>query len=307
MLGYFGPEGTFTHQALVTYLEREGDSASAEEIRPYATVGGVLDAVRSGEVKAGLVPIENSIEGGVSATIDNLSEGRPLIIVAEVLLPIQFGLYVRPGTTLEGITKIITHPHAAAQVRGWVSSHLPGAEVTTEGSTAAAAAEVATPDSAFDAAVCADVAGRLYGLEPAARDIADNTDAVTRFVLVSKPGPPPPRTGHDKTSVILHMREDHPGALRDMLEQFALRGVNLCRLESRPAKDKLGNYYFSIDAEGHISDARMAEALGGLHRTCKKIDFLGSYPRADRTEPVVQAGYRDSDFTRAATWLDGLR
>jgi prephenate dehydratase len=299
VLGYFGPAGTFTHQALLS-LDLD------EDAQPYASVGATLDAVRSGQVRAGLVPIENSIEGGVSATIDNLAEGKPLVIVAEVLLPIQFGLYVRPGRGLADVRAILTHPHAAAQVRGWIENHLPEAKVTENGSTAAAAAAVAEPDSPYDAAVCAAVAGQLYGLVAAAQDIADNDDAVTRFVLVTRPGPPPKPTGHDKTSLILHMRQDHPGGLVEMLQQFSLRGVNLCRLESRPAKDRMGNYYFSVDAEGHIADARTAEALMGLHRTCKRVDYLGSYARADGTEPVVLAGFRDSDFAKAATWFAGL-
>jgi len=299
VLGYFGPEGTFAHQALLS-LGRD-DAAT-----PFATVEATLDAIRDGQVRAGLVPIENSVEGGVSATIDNLAAGRPLVIEAEVLLPIQFGLYVRPGTTLESVRQILTHPHAHAQVRGWIASHLPEASVTERGSTAGAAVEVARPDSEFDAAVCAAVAGDLYGLEAAASGIADNSGAVTRFILVTRPTPPPPPTGHDKTSLLLHIREDHPGALAQILEQFSLRGVNLCRLESRPAKDRMGNYFFSVDAEGHIADARIAEAMQGLHRTCKRVDYLGSYARADFTEPVVQVGYRDSDFTKAAAWLAGL-
>ncbi|MDR1807038.1 MAG: prephenate dehydratase [Propionibacteriaceae bacterium] len=299
MLGYFGPAGTFTHQALLTL-------GLPEDAQPFPSVGATLDAIRAGKVRAGLVPIENSVEGGVSATIDNLAEGKPLVIVAEVLLPIQFGLYVRPGTKLADVHRVITHPHAHAQVRGWLEAHLPGASVTERGSTAGAAEEVARKNSEFDAAVCAAAAGQLYGLEAAATDIADNDEAVTRFILLSRPAPPGPPSGHDKTSLILHMREDHPGALMEMLEQFALRGVNLCRIESRPAKDRLGNYYFSVDAEGHITDARLAEALTGLHRTCKRIDYLGSYPRADLTEPVVRAGYRDSDFAKAQAWLGKL-
>jgi prephenate dehydratase len=299
VLGYFGPEGTFTHQALLTL-------GLGEDAQAYSSVGATLDAIRAGQVRAGLVPIENSIEGGVSATIDNLAEGKPLVIVAEVLLPIQFGLYVRPGTRLEEVRHVLTHHHAHAQTRGWLEAHLPEATVTERGSTAGAAAEVAKPGSEFDAAICAPVAGDLYGLEAAAQDIADNDEAVTRFILLSRPAPPPPPTGHDKTSLILHMREDHPGALMQMLEQFSLRGVNLCRIESRPAKDRLGNYYFSVDAEGHIADLRMTEALQGLHRTCKRVDYLGSYPRADLTEPVVRAGFRDSDFAKAAAWLAKL-
>ncbi|HOB05490.1 MAG TPA: prephenate dehydratase domain-containing protein, partial [Propionibacteriaceae bacterium] len=184
--------------------------------------------------------------------------------------------------------------------------HLPHAEVTEGGSTAAAAAEVAKPDSAYDAAVCAAVAGEMYGLEAAASQIADNPDAVTRFILVSRPCPPPAPTGHDKTTLIAYMREDHSGALLEILEQFASRGVNLCRIESRPTREGLGNYCFSIDAEGHLADTRIADALMGLHRTCKRVDFLGSYPRADLVEATVPKGHRESDYAKASAWLRSL-
>jgi len=299
VLGYFGPEGTFTHQALLS-LNLD------EEAVPFSSVAATLDAVRDGTVRAGLVPIENSVEGGVSATLDNLAAGKPLVITAEALLSVQFGLYGRVGTRLSDVRRVVTHPHAAAQVRTWLATHLPEATVTERGSTAGAAKEVATPGSTFDAAVCAAVAGEMYALEPLAADIADNPDAVTRFVLVSRPAAPAQRTGHDKTSLVAYMREDRSGALLEILEQFASRGVNLCRIESRPTKERMGSYCFAIDAEGHVSDARMAEALMGLHRICKRVDFLGSYPRADKVEPTVEKGFRESDYEKAVTWLNGL-
>ncbi len=299
MLGYFGPEGTFTHQALLSL-------ALDEESLPFPSVAATLDAVRDGVVRAGLVPIENSIEGGVSATLDNLAAGKPLVITGEVLLHVQFGLYGRAGTDLADVRKVVTHPHAAAQVRSWLATHVPAATVTERGSTAGAARDVAAEGSSFDAAVCARVAGEMYGLVPLASDIADNPDAVTRFILVGRPAAPAERTGHDKTSLVAYMREDRSGALLEILEQFASRGVNLCRIESRPTKERLGSYCFAIDAEGHLSDARMAEALMGLHRICKRVDFLGSYPRADKVEPTVEKGFRESDYEKAADWLGGL-
>jgi len=299
--GYFGPAGTFSHQALLTL-----PALGAEPI-PYATVGQALQAVRAGEIAAALVPIENSVEGGVSATLDNLTYGDPLVIIGEVLLPVQFDLYGRPGSTLDGVRSILTHPHAAAQCRDWLALHAPRAVVTEGGSTAAAAAEVADPLSRFDAAICAPVAGEMHGLTALARGIADNPDAVTRFVLVARPGQLGPPTGADKTTMVLFMRENHPGALLEILEQFASRGVNLCRIESRPTKRSLGDYCFSVDAEGHVDDARLAEALMGLHRICGDVVFLGSYPRADGTEPIIQAGTSNADYAAAATWLQRLK
>ncbi len=299
--GYFGPAGTFTHQALLTLPAAGGDPI------PYATVGQALQAVRDGEVTSVLVPIENSVEGGVTATLDNLTYGDPLVITREVLLPVQFGLYARPGARLSEIRQVLTHPHAAAQCRAWLADHLPGATVTEGGSTAGAAAEVADPQSRFDAAVCAAVAGEMYRLVPVAQGIADNAEAVTRFVLVSRPGPVAPATGADKTTMVLFMREDHPGALLEILEQFASRGVNLCRIESRPTKRTLGDYCFSVDAEGHLDDARVAEALMGLHRICADVVFLGSYPRADAERTDVRPGTANPDYAAAAGWLRRLR
>lgn len=300
--GYLGPEGTFTHQALLSIPAAErGESVG------YATVARCLQAIREGAVTAGLVPIENSVEGGVSATIDDLTYGDPLVITREVLLPVQFALFARPGTRTEDIKRVLTHPHAAAQCRDWLAVNLPRAEVSTGGSTAAAAATVADPGSGYDAAICARVAGELHRLEPVAEEIADHTSGVTRFVLLSRPGPAPPATGADKTSLVLFLRQDAAGALLELLEQFASRGVNLCRIESRPTKTTFGNYYFTIDAEGHIGDARMAEALMGLHRVAAQVVFLGSYPRADQVTPQVAAGTSNADYAAAAAWLDRLR
>jgi prephenate dehydratase len=224
-----------------------------------------------------------------------------------VLLPVQFTLFGRPGSRLDQIRNVLTHPHAAAQCRDWLAINLPQALVTESGSTAGAAEEVANPDSRFDAAICAKIAGEKFGLEPLADQIADNPDAVTRFVLVTKPGQVGSPTGADKTTMVLFMREDHPGALLEILEQFASRGVNLCRIESRPTKRTLGDYCFSIDAEGHISDARLAEAMMGLHRICADVVFLGSYPRADGTEPHIQPGTSNADYSAAADWLNRLQ
>ncbi len=299
--GYLGPEGTFTHQALLTV-----PAATRAEIVGYPTVGHCLQAVREGEVAAGLVPIENSIEGGVTATLDDLTHGDPLVITREVLLPVQFVLFARRGTQLADIAAVATHPHAAAQCRDWLAINLPQAKIDDAGSTAAAAAAVADRKSGYDAAICARVAGELHHLQPLTADIADNDAAVTRFVLLSRPGPVPPSTGADKTSLVLFLRQDAAGALLELLEQFASRGVNLCRIESRPTKTAFGNYCFTIDAEGHIDDARVAEALMGLHRVAAQLVFLGSYPRADQTPPQVATGTTNADYAAASAWLARL-
>lgn len=296
MLGYFGPAGTFTHQALLTI--------SDEEARPFASVVGALAAVRSGEVKSAVVPIENSVEGGVSATLDELINGEPLMIRREILVPVSFGLYVRSGTRLEDVRQVLTHGHAAAQCRVFLEGL--GATVTEAGSTAGAAEEVSRSDSRYDAAVCARIAGKLYRLEELAYQIEDNVGAVTRFVEVTKPEAVPMRTGADKTTLVVFMHEDHSGALLEILEQFKVRGVNLTRIESRPTKKVLGSYNFSIDAEGHLHDKRIAETIQGLARICPQVFFLGSYPRADGRAPKLDPRFSDDSFTAARDWVEEL-
>jgi prephenate dehydratase len=299
--GYLGPAGTFCHEALLTVPDLPG------HLRPYASVVAALEAVRDGQIEAALVPIENNIEGGVSATLDNLTYGRPLMITREVLLQVEFNLYVRPGTGLADIHRVITHPHAFAQCREWVAAHLPDAMVSEGGSTAAGAAEIADPKSRYQATICSRAAGELHGLEAAATAIADNKAAVTRFVLVSRPGKPAERTGADKTTLVVFLLEDEAGSLLRMLEQFASRGVNLSRIESRPSRITRDTYSFSIDAEGHINDHRLAGALKGLRRTSREVVFLGSYPRADLRAPEVGDQHTDEQYRGAEEWLADLR
>lgn len=300
---YLGPEGTFTEAALHALAAQW-----AEEIEPVPapTVPAALAAVRRGEVAGAVVAMENSIEGSVNATLDELSAGTPLVILAEIVLPVTFALLVRPGTTIADVRRVATHPHAEAQCRQWIGANLPDALVVPAASNAAAAATVADPDSGYDGAIAGTVAGRRYGLRSLATGIED-ADAHTRFVLVTKPGNPPRATGADKTSLVVFMRVDRTGALLEILEQFATRGVNLTRIESRPVGARLGNYSFSIDCEGHVEDARVGEALMGLRRVCADVRFLGSYPRAD-DQTVIAAPYTSNeDFAAAADWLATLR
>lgn len=297
VIGYLGPQGTFAQQALHTLLGTDIES------EPLSSVTVALDAVRSGEVAAALVPIENSVEGAVSATLDELSRESGLQIVAEVAIAVRFCLAVRAGQSQ--IRTVVTHPHAQAQCRNWLTKHYPAAELIPAASTANAAAAVARGD--FDAAICAEVAAHTYGLELVADDIADNRDAQTRFILVRQPGPCPAPTGADKTTLELYMRQDHPGALLEILTQFAVRGVNLTRIESRPTKTTLGSYYFSVDAEGHIAEERVADALKGLYRVCARVNFQGSYPRHDGELTTIPRGNSDEDFSSARAWFLAIR
>ena len=300
--GFLGPTGTFTEMAL-----RQSAQADDEECLPFTSVDAALAALRAGDLDAAMVPIENSVEGGVSATLDALASGDPLVVVGEQVVPITFVLAAPAGMALAEIRTVSTHPHAWAQVRTWMATHLPGADYLPAASTAAAAAGLAGERSAYQGAVCAPGAAANHGLTVLQEDIGDNRGAVTRFVLVARPGQLPAPTGADKTSVVLFQREDHPGGLLELLEQFATRGINLTRIESRPTGGRLGDYCFSIDCEGHINDERVGETLIGLQRVCAEVRFLGSYPRADGVEAQVSAGTRDSDFVEARAWLQSLR
>lgn len=303
---YLGPEGTFTEAALMIAVERAGPDP-APELIPCATVPATLETVRAGTTDAAMVPLENSIEGAVPATLDELATGDPLCVTGEVLLPVSFALLARPGTTLADVKRVMTHPHAAAQCRGWLGNALPHAEVLMGSSTAAAAASLTDPGSAADAAIAAPIAGRHYDLVELATDIGANSDAITRFVLVTRPSPPLPPTGADRTTVVAFIADDHPGALLEILSEFSVRGVNLTRIESRPTGLGLGRYCFSIDCEGHVMDARVGEALMGLRRICADVRFLGSYPRADGAAPTARRGMSDADFASAASWLNRIR
>ncbi|HVW80123.1 MAG TPA: prephenate dehydratase [Mycobacteriales bacterium] len=297
---YLGPEGTFSEAALRSIPE----AADAERL-PCVSVADSLDAVRRGDVRAALVPLENSIEGSVSETLDELASGDPLQIIREVQLAVSFALLVRPGTTLERISTVTTIPHAEAQVRGWLRRTLPDARFIAAASTAGGASAVAAGEA--DAAVAAPLAAERYRLEVLADDIADNPGAVTRFVLVSRPVPPPPVTGADRTTVVAFIADDHAGALLELLTEFAVRGVNLTRIESRPTGVGLGRYCFSIDAEGHIAQARVGEALAAMKRICADVRFLGSYPTAAGDPIAERRGTSDEAFRSAQRWVEDLR
>ena len=297
---YLGPEGTFAEAALSSAVASSGGVRN-----PHPSVAAALAAVRSGEADAALVPLENSVEGSVPATMDGLADGDPLVICREVFLPVAFVLAVRPGTTLPDVASVASHPHALAQCARWLAGNLPGVAPLPTTSTALAARGVA--EGRYDAAVCALIAAERYGLTPLADDIADHPGAVTRFVLVTPPGELPPPTGNDKSSLVVVVG-DRTGALLDLLGEFAVRGINLTRIESRPRRERLGVYSFSLDCEGHIADRRVGEALAALHRVCEDVRFLGSYPRADgRENRPVPATAADDAFAEAEAWLRRLR
>ena len=268
---YLGPAATFTEAALKKITN------STDQLIPYANVTAALNAVRSGEAEFALVPIENSIEGVVARTLDELATGEPLVIAGEVTLPVSFAFMVKAGTTK--INRIATHPHAEAQCRTYIANNYPHAEIVATSSTASAAEALNRGE--FDAAIAAAVAAERYGLQILAEDIGDNTGAVTRFVLISNPGELTKPTGHDRTSMAIFIGTDHAGALLEILTEFATRNVNLTFIQSRPTGKELGDYHFIVDAEGHIDDANVNQAVARLREICEEIRFLGSYPREE--------------------------
>ncbi|MGH3775078.1 MAG: prephenate dehydratase [Pseudonocardiaceae bacterium] len=290
---YLGPEGTFAEQA--AHVLTPGD-----ELRSAVSVHAAIAALRAGEVDAACVPVENSVEGSVPATLDAMATGEPVLAVAETVLPIRFSVLVRPGTSAVDVRTVATHPHAAAQVRTWVATHLPSAATVLTPSTSAAA--IAVLDGQADAAVCAPVAVRHYPLTELASGVHDQDDAMTRFLLLRHPGAVPPPTGADRTSLVA-MAVDRPGALLEVLAEFALRGINLTRIESRPMKCKLGEYQFFLDCEGHVAEDAVGNALAELHRRCTWVRFLGSYPRTGASRP----GPDPAGFAAAREWLTAVR
>lgn len=305
---YLGPRGTFCEQAVSALRPDGGYEAIA-----CASIEATLDAVHAGTADRAVVPIESSVEGGVNATLDELAVGPQLLIKAEVIVPVEFALLVRPGTQLADIKMVGGHPVAQPQCRQWLAKNLPDAHWRPALSNADAAQQVA--DSELDAALAGSFAARHYKLAVLADGVHDNAAAVTRFVEVGRSGPLPQATGQDRTSVIAFLADDHPGALMDILSQFAVRGVNLSRIESRPTGEGIGRYCFFIDCEGHVTAPRVGEALMGLRRTCSAVRFLGSYPtaRPGQPDPAQMAAERelaersDASFTDAAAWLDRIR
>jgi prephenate dehydratase len=301
-IAFLGPEGTFTEAALLK-LSASGlvpGNASSDRITPIPTEStpAALAAVRSGDADYACVPIENSIEGTVLPTLDDLATGTPLQIFAELTLDVSFTIVVRRGTPAADVATVAAFPVAAAQVRHWLAAHLPNAQVVPANSNAAAAHDVS--HGRADAGVSTALAAERYGLTVLAADVVDEPNARTRFVLAGQPGPPPDRTGADRTSVVLRL-DNVPGALVSAMTEFAIRDIDLTRIESRPTRIELGTYIFFLDCVGHIDDDSVAEALKALHRRCTDVRYLGSWPTA------AAAGAAPPRLDEASRWLSQLR
>jgi prephenate dehydratase len=268
---FLGPAGTFSEEALLTL--------GIEDLEPVpcASIHEVFDAVERGQAESGIVPIENSVEGSVNATLDALAFDTQLEVQREIVLDIHHALITAPGADLAGVKTVVSHPQATGQCRKWLARHLPGRTVMAANSTAEAVQQaVADPTVA---AVGTKLAAELYGahvIEPAIEDYAGNQ---TRFVVIGRGIRE--RTGRDKTSLALFMKKDKPGALLMILSEFAYGEINLTKIQSRPTKRSLGEYMFFVDFEGHIEDAHIRLALDCLRLKLREVKVLGSYPKAE--------------------------
>jgi len=300
-IGFLGPLGTFTEQALLTQPD-----LAAGDLVPLASMSEVLQAVADGRLDVGFVAIENSIEGTVNLTQDGLIFNHDLLIQREVVLDVEQCLLGPVGTTLDDVKLVLSIPVATAQCLRFLADRLPDAELRASNSTAEAARLVGESQAQGFAAIAPRIAAQLYSLEVVAADIADHDGNQTRFVVVARDGVPR-RTGHDKTSLVVYQRADEPGSLISILQEFAARRINLSKLESRPTKaGGLGDYCFVIDADGHIGDELMADALRALHAKQGGVKFLGSYPAAGaHAQPARE--HADARWQQADDWMTALR
>lgn len=268
---FLGPAGTFSEEAVIALGE-----AGVERV-PYGTIEEVFDAVERGLADAGVVPIENSVEGSVPATLDALAFDTQLEIQREIVLDIHHSLVTAPGVDLAQVEMVASHPQASGQCRKWLARNLPGRAVVAANSTAEAVQRAVEDPTA--AAIGTRLAAELYGgevREPAIEDYAGNQ---TRFVVIGRGICE--RTGHDKTSLALFLKRDKPGALLTILAEFAYGDINLTKLQSRPTKRSLGEYMFYVDLEGHVEDPNVRLALDCLRLKLREVKVLGSYPRAN--------------------------
>ena len=297
-IGFLGPSGTYTEQALRTQQDLRHD-----DLVELSTIPDVLAAASAGDVDMGFVAIENAIEGAVNVTLDTLAFDTELLIQREVVLDIELCLMARPETALADITSVMSHPVANAQCRQYVRKELGHVEILAATSTVEAARLAA--EQPGTAAIGPAIAAERYGLELLARNIADHPENQTRFVLVAAEGIPP-RTGHDKTSLVLFQRMDQPGSLLAILQEFAARDINLTKLTSRPAKTTLGQYCFVIDLEGHVADDLVADCLRAIRAKHAEVKFLGSYPAAGANGPELRRA-ADAAWAEADAWIRSLR
>ena len=269
-LAYFGPAGTFTEEAALAY-------DALAQLLPFATIAAVASAVETGMADEGIVPIENSLEGSVPATLDLLIHESSLFIRQEVILPIDQYLMARAGTQVGDVKAIFSHPQALGQCRRFLERCFPKAQVVAALSTAAAVEEMLASDLPA-AAIAPRRAAELYGAAVLGSRIQDQASNETRFVVLANEDHE--STGQDKTSICLYIPADRPGALVEILLEFSQRTINLAKIESRPSRESLGRYFFLVDLEGHRTDPPVAAALAAVRAKASMFKLFGSYPRS---------------------------
>jgi prephenate dehydratase len=272
-LAYLGPPGTFGEQAAIAF------ASPGDELIECPSHSAVARAVEGGRADAGVMAMENSIQGSVTETLDALiHETRQLTIQAELMLPIEHHLVAREGLLVTDIRVLYAHPQAYAQSRRYVEKHMPTAVIEAALSNAASV-EMALARGADAAAIGTARAAELLGASFLAHGIQDRDDNLTRFILVGRDHVPP--TGHDRTSIAFWFAEDRPGSVAGVLTAFAVRRINCTRIESRPTRGRFGEYLFLIDFEGHSDEEPGKSALADIRGLCSQVRVFGSYPRAD--------------------------
>jgi prephenate dehydratase len=273
-VGFLGPSGTFAEEAL-----RASAPEQAEEV-PFPTVWETVMAVQDGAVDQAVVPIENSLEGSVTTTLDALAgDASDVRIVAEVVRPITHCLIAREGIAVDDVSRVLSHPQALAQCSRFLHERMGGAGTEVAASTAEAVRTAVGSDEPL-AAIGTRLAADLYGGSVLAEAIEDGADNLTRFVWLARAGTPPHRPA-DKTSVVFWgFNDESPGALVGVLSEFAYRAINLTKIESRPRRVRLGHYMFFADLEGGAGDDNVAAALEALRGRVETLKVLGSYPAA---------------------------
>lgn len=278
-VAFLGPQGTFTEEALRASAERV--VGAGYEAVALPTVHETVMAVQQGAADRAVVPIENSIEGGVAATLDTLArEAEDVRIAAEVIRPVRHCLIAREERPLEEMRRVVSHPQALAQCARFLRERLPGAERTAAGSTAEAVRQVAAAGAA-EAAIGPRLAADLYGCLVLEEGIEDEEGNLTRFVWLAPAGAEPPGRATKTSVVFWGFADESPGALVDVLGEFSERGINLTRIESRPRRVRLGHYMFFADLEGEADGGAVREALEALRGRVQTLRVLGSYPAAD--------------------------
>lgn len=302
-IAFLGPQGTFTEQALQDFT-REWDDVRA---LPVGSPTAAIDMVRAGTADYACVALESAVDGPVTQTEDALVSGSNVQIYGERVIPVTFSIMVAPGTRAEDVRSISAHPVAHAQIRSWLADHMPHATFIPASSNGAAAADVA--NHKVDAAAAPTRAAELHGLEQLAAGVADVDGAFTRFVLVGKPDTPIPRTGSDRTSIVITLR-NRPASLQEALMELSIRNVDMSRISSRPLRSDsgtiMGVYAFHIDIVGHIEDPAVAEALAALYRRADTVRYLGSWPVAAPGE-VIHAGSAPPLIDESAQWVAALK